>query len=199
MTGSQRAVIVGLLLFVLLYFGIVLFQLRVPESSPTPPPPAFLLEDEAQARRAYPVAKQEALSWQDDAQLSSVGTVWDDLGPGGILKRDHWTFEFYSPSRQEMAVIRVEGDQAERLRTSLVPEPLTLLPLEQWRVDSTEAFKIWWERGGAKFIEQREQIAISLKLRLMAQTRQAQWIVTGSSSGEHWVIQLASEDGEVLQ
>ena len=83
MTRTQWAVVIGLLFFILVIFGVLLFQLQVPEQSPTPPPPAFLLEQEAQARMMLPVAEQEARQWEEDAQLSSIGTVWDDLGPGG--------------------------------------------------------------------------------------------------------------------
>jgi hypothetical protein len=199
MTRTQWAVVVGLLFFVLIVFGILLYQLRVPEQSPTSLPPAFLLEEEAEVRTGYSIAQREALRWQADAQLSSAGIVWDDLGPGGILKRDRWTFEFYSPLRQQMAIVRVVNGQAERLRTALVPNRLPILPLELWQVDSTQALQTWWERGGAVFVQQHVPVSISLKLRVEPHGTRPLWIVTGSSSGQHWVVQVDGGDGTVVQ
>jgi len=199
MTRTQWVVVIGLLSFILAIFGILLFQLQVPEMSATPAPPAFLLEEEARARAVYPIAQQEALRWREDAQLSSAGVVWDDLGPGGILKRDRWTFEFYSPSQRRMAIIRVVDGEAERLRTALLPNSLPALPLDQWQVDSTQALQIWWEQGGGDFIQRHTRVSISLKLRVEPQGTRLLWIVAGSSSGQHSVVQIDGGDGTVLQ
>lgn len=199
MTRTQWAVVVGLLCFILSIFGILLFQLRVPEPQPTLAPPAFLLEKEAQARTALPLAQQEALRWQADAQLSSAGVLWNDLGPQGILQRDRWTFEFYSPSRQRMTVIRVKSGRAEWLRTALLPHRLPVLPFDRWQIDSTQALQIWWQRGGANFVREHTPVSIRLKLRVEPGGTRLLWIVAGTSAGEHWIIRLDSSDGEVLQ
>jgi hypothetical protein len=199
MTRTQWTVVVGLLLFILVIFGILLFQLRVPEQRSTPPPPAFLLEEGAQARTVLPIAQQEALRWQEDAQLTSAGVVWDDLGPGGILKRDRWTFEFYSPSQQRMAVIRVIDGEAQLLRTALLPNRLQPLPFDQWQVDSTQALQTWWERGGGDFVRRHTHVSISLKLRIVPPDPRLLWIVAGSSTDQHWVVQMNSGDGTVLE
>ncbi len=199
MTRAQWTVVTGLLLFILVIFGILLFQLRVPEQRSTPPPPAFLLEEGAQARTVLPIAQQEALRWQEDAQLTSAGVVWDDLGPGGILKRDRWTFEFYSPSQQRMAVIRVTDGEAQLLRTALLPNSLQPLPFDQWQVDSTRALQIWWERGGGAFVRRHTHVSISLKLRMVPPDTRLLWIVAGSSNDQHWVVQINSGDGTVLE
>jgi hypothetical protein len=199
MTRTQWAVVVGLLAFILVIFGVLLYQLQVPEQSSTPPPPAFLLEEGAQARTVYPIAEQEALRWQSDAQLASAEVVWDDLGPGGKLTRDRWTFEFYSPSQQRMAVIRVVDGRAERLRTALVPNRLEPLPLNQWQVDSTQALQTWWERGGGDFVQSHRQVSISLKLRMEPKSTRSLWSVAGSSSGEHLVVQIDSSDGTIVE
>jgi hypothetical protein len=198
MTRTQWVVVIGLLFFILVIFGVLLFQLQVPEQSAAPPPPAFLLEQEAQARTMLPHAEQEARKWQEDAALSSVGTVWDDLGPGGILKRNRWTFEFYSPAQQQMAVIRVSDGQAKRLRTALLPNDLVAFPLDQWQVASTQALQTWWERGGGDFVNQHPHVAISLKLRMEPKGTRPLWVVAGSSSGQHWVVQVDSRDGTVV-
>jgi len=199
MTRTQWAVVGGLMFFIFIIFGILLFQLRVPDVPATPPPPSFLLEKEAQARAVFPIAQQEALGWQQDAQLSAVETVWDDLGPGGIFKRDRWTFQFSSPSQQQMAIIRVRDQQARRLQTMLLPNRLPALPLEQWQVSSTQALQTWWERGGGNFVQKYPSVAISLKLRVEPGGTRPVWIITGSSSGSHWIVQLDSNDGTVLQ
>lgn len=199
MTRTQWVVVVGLLAFILFILGVLLYQMQVPSLPPTPAPPAFLLEEEAQARTVYPIAKQEALRWQEDAQLASAGVVWDDLGPGGILKRDKWTFEFYSPSQQQMAVIRVNNDRAEQLRTALLPNRLRALSVDQWLVNSTQALQTWWEYGGGDFMQQHPRVSISLKLRMEPKGARPLWIVAGSASDQHWVIQIDSRDGTVLE
>ncbi len=199
MTRTQWAVVGGLMLFVLIIFGILLFQLRVPESPSLSPPPPFLLQEAAQARTVFPIAQQEALSWQQDAQFISAGIVWDDLGPGGILKRDRWTFQFVSPSQQQMVIIRVRDNKAQRLRTALLPNRLPALSLDQWQVSSTQALQTWWEQGGGNFVQKHPYVSISLKLRLEPGGARPVWVVAGSSSGSHWVIQLDSSSGTVLQ
>jgi hypothetical protein len=195
----QWSIVGGLMLFILLLFGILLFQLQVPESVPVPSPPAFLLEREARAETVYGLAREEAVRWQEDAQLVSAGIVWDDLGPGGVLKRDRWTFQFYSPAQQRMAVIQIKDGQAQRLRTGLVSAPLPLLPLEEWQVDSAQAFEAWWEQGGGEFVSQHSPVSISLKLRQQPGEQRLVWSVAGSSSGQHWILQLDGSNGMVLQ
>lgn len=199
MSRTQWAVVGGLMLFILIVFGILLFQLRVPETPSTSPPPSFLLEEAAQARTVFPIAQQEALRWQQDAQLASAGIVWNDLGPGGILKRDRWTFQFFSPSRRQMAIIRVRDDKAQRLRTTLLPNRLSVLPLDQWQVNSTQALQTWWEHGGGTFVQKHSYVSISLKLRLEPGGTRPLWVVVGSSSGSHWIVQLDSSNGAILQ
>jgi len=198
MTRTQWGVVLGLLLFILAIFGVLLLQIQVPAAPPTPPPPAFLLEQEAQAKHVLPIAQQAAQGWQADAYLSAVEIVWDDLGPGGILKRDRWSFLFYSPAQQQMATIRVVNGAAQRLRTGLTPRPLPALPLEQWQIDSTQAFEAWWQRGGGDFVQRHAQVSISLKLRTMAENTDPIWTVAGSSTGQHHIVQIDSLSGAVL-
>ena len=199
MTRTQWAVVIGLLAFILAIFGVLLMQLQVPSQSPTPPPPSFLLEEDAQARTVLPIAEQEAENWQEDAQLATAAIVWDDLGPGGVLKRDKWTFEYYSPSQGRMAVIRVVNGEADRLRTALLPNPLVALPSHLWQVDSTQALRTWWDRGGGDFVQENTHVAINLKLRMEPQGTRGLWIVAGSASDQHHVVQIDSSDGTVVE
>jgi hypothetical protein len=195
----QWSIIGGLMLFILVLFGLLIFQLQVPELEPLPSPPAFLLEKEAQAGTVYDLAREEALRWQADAELVSAGIVWDDLGPGGVLKRDRWTFQFYSPLQKRVVVIQIKDGKAQRLRTGLVSSPLPLLPLGEWQVKSTQAFETWWEQGGGEFVSQNSPVSISLKLRQQPGEQRLVWSVAGSSSGQHWILQLDGSNGMVLQ
>ncbi len=204
MTRTQWTVVIGLMMTILALFGILLLRLQVPEAAPTAPPPSFLLEDQARALNALPVAQQEAMRWQPDAQLSSAEIIWDDLGPGGLLKRDRWTFQFYSPSQQRMALIWVRDNQAQLLQEGLVVDRLPALPLDQWQIDSPEALSGWWKHGGAKFVRthSQSQVSISLKIRMAtdaADSTRPVWIIAGSASGEHWIVQLDAQDGSVLE
>ncbi len=199
MTRAQWAVVIGLLAFTLIIFGVLLLQLQVPNPLPKSSPPGFLLEEDARARTALPIAEHEALRWQPDAQLATAAVVWDDLGPGGALKRDRWTFEFYSPSQTQMAVIRVANGQADRLRTTLLPNPLAVLSPDLWQVNSTQALQTWWDRGGAEFVGQHSHVAISLKLRVEPKGTRGLWIVAGSASEQHHVVLIDSSKGTVVQ
>ncbi len=199
MTRTQWGVVIGLLLFILVIFGVLLFQLQVPAAPPTPPPPAFLLEQEAQAKLVLPIAQQAAQDWQADAYLSAAEIVWDDLGPGGILKRDRWSFLFYSPAQQQLATIRVVNGAAQRLRTGLTPRPLPELSLDQWQIDSTQAFQTWWQHSGGDFVRRHEQVSISLKLRTSTENTHPIWTVVGSSTGQHHIVQIDSVTGSVLE
>jgi hypothetical protein len=199
MTRAQWAVVLGLLAFILVIFGVLLVQLQVPSPPSTSSPPAFLLEEGAQARTVLPIAVQEALQWQSDAQLATAAVVWDDLGPGGVLKRDRWTFEFYSPSQMQMAVIRVANGQVERLHTARVPNPLTVLSPDLWQVSSTQALQTWWDRGGADCLGQHTHVAISLKLRMEPNGSRGLWIVAGSASDQHHVVLIDSSEGTAVQ
>ena len=199
MTRTQWTVVVSLLVFILVVFGVLLIGSQPARGLPIPLPPAFLLQKEAQARTVFSIAQQEALRWQEDAQLSSARIVWDDLGPGGVLLCDRWSFDFYSPAQQQMAVIRVTDGTAERLRTALLPNRLPILPLDQWQVDSTQALQAWWERGGSDFVGKHTHVSISLKLRVQPGGTRPVWSVAGSSSGQHLVAQLDARDGTVLE
>lgn len=199
MTRTQWAVVVGLAAFILAIFGVLLYQLQVPSPLPMPALPAFLLYDGARARSVYPIAAQEALQWQEDAQLFSAGIVWDDLGPGGVLKRDRWTFEFFSPSQGQVAVIRATDGQAERLRTARLPNRLQVLSLDLWLVDSTQALQTWWKQGGGDFMRQHTRVSIGLKLRIEPNGTRPLWAVAGSASDQHWVVRIDSRDGTVVE
>jgi hypothetical protein len=196
MTRLQWAVVVGLV--VVAAFGIFLFQLWPSQQPSSSHPPAFLLEERASVRNALSTAQEEALRWQTDSQLSSAGIVWDDLGPGGLLKCDRWTFHFYSPSQQRMLILRVVDGRAERLRVALVPQPLPILSLDQWKIDSTEALRIWWEQGGEEFVRQHTDVTINLKLRTEPGGTRAVWSVVGASSEAYRMIQLDSRDGSII-
>ncbi len=197
MTRTQWLVVIGLLGFILVIFGILLFQLQVPQAPPTPLPPAFLLEQEAQARRALSIAQQAAQAWQPDAYLTWAQITWDDLGPGGILKRDHWLFQFYSPSNKHVVLFQVSNGAARRLDSHLSRVRPPALPIDQWQIDSTQAFETWWQRGGGDFVRLNTQVSISLKLR--PQDDHPLWSVVGSAGGQHWIVQIDASDGAVIE
>ena len=195
----QWVVVVGLLASILAMFGILLYELQVPSSLPALASPAFFLDDRGRVQSVYPIVAQEAQRWQGDAQLYSAGIVWDDVGSEGVLKRDLWTFEFFSPSQGQMAVIRVTDGQVERLRTTRLPTRLHALPLQQWRIDSTQALQTWWENGGGDFVRKHNRVSIGLKLRAGPKRARTLWTVAGSATEQHWVVRIDSVDGTVVE
>lgn len=199
MSRTQWAVVGGLCLFILLLFGILLFQLRVPETGPARiQPPSCLFEGAVPVRMALPVAQDLAARWESDAYLVSAEAVWNDLRR--TRGCDHWTFHFYSPQAHGMAVVRVAGGAGRLIRQGLAPNPLPPLPMEDWAVDSDQALQSWWEQGGSAFIGRHLSPTVGLKIRRGAGPDGARplWTVAGLTSESHWVVQVDGSSGDVL-
>ena len=98
-----------------------------------------------------------------------------------------------------MAVIRVADGKAERLRTALLPNPLSVLPFDRWQMSSTQALQTWWDEGSGDFVPEHLGVSIGVTLRLEPGSARPVWIIAGSASDRHLAIQVNSHDGQVLQ
>jgi hypothetical protein len=131
----------------------------------------------------YPVAREAALQWADDAQLASAAGAWTQPIDMGMLNagRTSWSFFFYSRSRGEVATVTgmQTGSQLDAEFISAMPYPAetTLLSDVGWVFDSGDAVRILLENGGAEFMSGREdQVAINLRLSTAASNGRILWI-----------------------
>jgi hypothetical protein len=84
------------------------------------------------ARQAYQVLQQWMPGWASDAQLISVSA--------SLLKTEAqgfgWSFQVYSPARQQLAVVLVTPDKVWVLREKSLPYAQRLIVQSDWKFDS---------------------------------------------------------------
>ncbi len=76
-----------------------------------------------------------------------------------------WTFQLYSPSKQQLAIVLVGQSQVWVLKKQTALYPQKTLPLSAWQVDSDEFIANWWEEGGGSALWRHPE-AQSLHMRL---------------------------------
>ena len=120
--------------------------------------------------------------------LSRNRQVFGHLGPKLSTIEGNWTMTH-----------DLSDDQVERLRTIRLVDRVQALPLNQWRIGSAQALQTWWERGGGDFVRQHNRVSLSLKLRVEPRGTRSLWTVVGSAFEQHWVVQIDSNDGTVVE
>jgi hypothetical protein len=119
------------------------------------------------AKKIYPATEELALDWRPDAVLAGVTAGWRDAALETLRQPPAWSFQYYSPDRQETFLVAVVGGEPQGLREMLVPYPLPAIPIDQWSVDSQQAVEMWLDSGGARFLERHPTDAeLRLQLRL---------------------------------
>jgi hypothetical protein len=194
----------GLLLIMLVVVGGLAFgHGRLPsfarEQDPTPVPGPSIVGHTAQ--QAFALASELAEAWQEDARLAALRAHWPEAGEE---HRDEieWAFQFFSPSTQRLALFAVEEGEARRIRERLSPYVVRTISDEQWRVDSDEAVRAWWHRGGDYLVARRPDTEISLRLRVHeGEHPRPMWVVSGSLPGyeDAVVVKVDAVDGTVLK
>lgn len=162
--------------------------------SPTPPP--------LTAREGYLTALPIAQDWADDAQLWQAQSTWS---PGSDLQAPppSWNYTFYSAHRGDMALVYVAPGNAKLLRTRPVSSSLDLTTLENWEIDSPEAFEILNESGGEAFLFIHPQRTLMLTLQA---DESLQWEATlidegpmGNAAGrQSFSLVFSAEDGRLI-
>lgn len=149
------------------------------------------------ARQAFSAAQAAAQGWQEDARPAIVSAHWRrERGrwPTAVA----WTFQFYSPATQKMAVVLVEGGQARLFREDRVPYPLLTFDEGRWRVDSPAALESWWGAGGSAFAARGREMDLLAQLRASDGNRPV-WTITGIIGDQVWSVQLDGMTGEQVQ
>jgi hypothetical protein len=152
------------------------------------------------ARQAFAPAAALAAQWQEDARLAIVSGQWSAMGarPESDVQ---WSFQFFSPSTQRLALIVVDSGTARVLREGLSPYVVPTFPLEEWRVDSDQARQTWWDRGGGSMVAQRPDADLLMQLRVPAEEGEHPvWSVAGLVAGTDsaFTVAVDATDGVSL-
>jgi hypothetical protein len=158
------------------------------------------------AKKVYPSAEKLALDWRRDAVLVGVTAGWRDARLETLDEPPTWSFQFYSPGRQEAFLVVVVGGKAQGLREMLVPYPLPAVPVDRWSVDSQRAVEIWLDNGGARFLDRHPTDAeLRLQLRVAATnkdgTPQLLWTVMGIvfETNQAETLQIDATTGQLVR
>lgn len=152
------------------------------------------------ATEAYRAAAEEATGWQEDAQL--VGAVAHYSNPGAGTTDAQWAFQFYSPAAHRLSLIVVIEGQARQVRDVLSPYRVPTTSRKRWRIDSDEALRIWWERGGQYLLTRRPSADLTLRLEASEDHGEVPvWTVVGTipDVGTDHTVTLSGLDGSVLE
>ncbi len=113
------------------------------------------------ARQAYQVLQQWMPGWASDAQLISVSA--------SLLKTEAqgfgWSFQVYSPARQQLAVVLVTPDKVWVLREKSLPYAQRLIVQSDWKFDSDGLLSQWWQQAGAALWTRPEVASLYIHLR----------------------------------
>jgi hypothetical protein len=134
------------------------------------------------ARQAYSTLEKWASSWATDASLVALScTVQREA-----QQPANWSFQVYSPSRQQIANVLVEGQQVWVLRELSALYPQTPFPMALWTTDSTVILENWWTGRGQALWGNPQAQTLSLHLGL-----RPDGLLT-------WQVTLLSQEGQVI-
>ena len=142
------------------------------------------------ARQAFAPATELAVQWQEDVRLAVVSCRWPTVGvyAGGEVE---WTFQFFSPSTQRLALVTVAGGVARMVRESVSPYTVPTFSAEAWRVDSDQALQMWWNRGGGSLVARRPDTDLAMQLRVPDDgSGRPAWTVVGLVVGTETVFTI---------
>lgn len=199
--GSGRSyLLLGLGLVLLgVVVGVVVFDRLVGSAIPTPE--VGFPQDQFTARQALAPAAGLAGQWQEDARLAVVSGFWRGVGLQGS-EQSEWAFQFFSPSAQRLAIITVVDGTPQMLRESASPYTLATFSVEEWKVDSDQALRAWWSRGGRTLVTRRPDVGLAMQLRPLDNgDGQPVWTVVGSIAGAEtaFTVMVSGVDGTVVE
>ncbi len=151
------------------------------------------------AKEAYELVQAWATStWLEDARMVNCQTSYSSLQE----MNEGWTFQMYSPSKQVLAIIILQGKEPRLLREIAALYPQTALPLSDWVMDSQDAMSTWWKNGGSTIWGREDSEGVHLFLGLNTKAQMV-WQVTVTQKGSvdlsYWEIAADNAVGQVLE
>ena len=199
--GTRGLLLLGLGLILLAVVGALVYDRWVGPAVSPPAAAEGVVSAGVTARQAFSPAAELAVQWQEDARLAAVSGRWPAVGmvrSGGEVE---WAFQFFSPSTQRLALFAVVGGEARMVRESVSPYVVPTFPTEEWRVDSDQALRVWWDRGGGSLAARRPDAALAMQLRMPDEGGgQPVWVVVGSVAGTEtaFVVVVNGTDGTLV-
>jgi hypothetical protein len=155
---------------------------------------------EVTARQAFPAAAKVATQWQADAQLISASAQWLQPTAQRSGKSIDWSFQFFSPSVQQVVIVSVFDGTASEV-TSFYTSPTPTFSGDDWLVDSDVVWQTWLDSGGRSMLSRHPDTTLAMTLRLPGEGGEHPvWQVGGVVTGKRstLVIVVDAADGTVL-
>jgi hypothetical protein len=148
------------------------------------------------AQTAYEQAQLVAEEWAADAQLVEANATWPISDQFAPLEAN-WSFTFYSPQSNQLALITVTGSRARVFSSRSADERYQLVHPAAWQVDSPEIVSAVMENSGQEFINQHGPSSLTLKLTLNQLPAWETNLVAGETN-HHLFLWFHAGTGELL-
>jgi hypothetical protein len=197
-SGVRWLFLLGLGLLLLAVVGALVYGGLA--AKPGPVPVASLGGGSATARQAYTAAVEAAAQWQEDARLTAVSCHCPAVG----LRSDEafeWAFQFFSPSVRRLALVTATGEETRMVRENDAPYEVPTFSTDDWRVDSDQALRAWWGRGGGSMVERRPDTDLAMQLRVSEEAGGSPaWTVVGLIGGTDtaFTVVVDATSGELV-
>jgi hypothetical protein len=148
------------------------------------------------AQSAYQLALPVAREWANDAQLLEASATWppgQEIEPRGA----NWSFTFYAPASQQMALITVANSRANLFGRRAADSDYQPVAVQSWRVDSPELIETLMAADGRQFIERHGATILRLKLSLHPTPLWQAELIARETTGK-LIIWLDADTGQLL-
>ena len=147
-----------------------------------------------------PAAAKVATQWQGDAQLASASAQWLQPTAQRSGKSIEWSFQFFSPSVQQIVIVSVYDGTASQV-TSFYTSPTPTFSEDHWPIDSDVAWQAWLDNGGRGMLSRHPDTTLAMTLRMSGEgDEHPVWQVGGVVTGKRnvLVIMVDAANGTVL-
>jgi hypothetical protein len=157
-----------------------------PTATPSPAPTYTVQFVQVTARQLYPAAEALARAWEPDAQLAGVNASWPATAVDQVGNPTDWSYRFYSPARSRLYLVGVSsaGQAVGMEHLGRETSAPSVINLDKWKVDSSEAIAHWLDNGGGALLSQSANIEVTMQLGVEPEAGQTVWFVTGSGGSE---------------
>jgi hypothetical protein len=189
----RRRLLLGLGLVILVVGAIAVYTWLA--AQPTEP---VSISGVVTAREALPAAASLAQEWQSDAQLIAIAGEWMEVDGQPHGRSIQWTFQFFSPSARQVAIIDVFDGVATQVGKSHA-SGAPVVSDEAWPIDSDRACGIWLENGGRRMLERHPDASLVMSLYVPSEGERPIWHVVGIVAGTKnaLILMIDAADGTV--